>query len=165
MRHIQSDLLDEARLPANLTIQNIFDEYTKSSVGGATGEQYTTLMTDMRALHFVEEETLREKNPVGFWSAVPKRAKGLMVPTHFLGVCTAGVKIKARHDLAIARRGIRLKTSPFWGSGSGVEWDSRGGTLGGLWRRRWFGQDAPVWGGLDAGLNVVEPLDQLIRTT
>ena len=94
MRHIQSDLLDEARLPANLTIQNIFDEYTKGSVGGATGEQYTTLMTDMRALHFVEDETLREKSLVGFWCALPKRAIGLMVPTHFLGVCTASVKIK-----------------------------------------------------------------------
>ena len=150
MRHIQRDLLNGTRLPADQTIQNLFDEHAKGCVGGATGEQYTALMTAVRALHFVEEETLREKSLVGFWCAMPEGAKGLLVPTHFLSACRAGVKIKARHDAATARRGIRLKTSPFLGPGSGVTRDSRDDTPEGLRYWRWFDPDAPVRGGLDA---------------
>ena len=150
MRHIRRDLLGGKRLPADQTIQNLFDEHAKGCVGGATGEQYTALMTAVRALHFVEEETLGEKSLVGFWCALPTGAKGLLVPTHFLSACRAGVNLKARQDPGIARKGIRLKTSPFLGPGSGVTRGSRAGTPAGLRYWRWFDPDAPVWGGLDA---------------
>jgi hypothetical protein len=149
MRSIQRELVSRERMPADQTIQKLFDEYARGCVDGATGEQYSPLMTVVRALHYVEEVTLRKESLVGFWCALPKGAKGLLVPTHFLSACRAGIMQHADSDPDIAAQGIRLKTSPFLGPGSGVQHTSRDDTPDRLrfWRR--YDLERPVQGGLD----------------
>ena len=69
-------------------------------------------MTAVRALHYVEEETLRKESLVGFWCALPEGAKGLLVPTHFLSACRAGIMQHADSDSDIAAQGTGARNSP-----------------------------------------------------
>jgi hypothetical protein len=98
MRSIRGELVSRERMPADQTIQKLFDDHARGCVDGATGEQYSPLMTAVRALHYVEEETLRKESLVGFWCALPEGAKGLLVPTHFLSACRAGIMQHAESD-------------------------------------------------------------------
>ena len=74
----------------------------------------------------------------------------------------------AESDPDIAAQGIRLKTSPFLGPGSGVQRTSRDNTPEGLKFWRWYDPENPVRGGLDVDTSLgplgssgaIEPTNQ-----